>query len=537
MDDVLSFEASKLLDLSVFSAFNVSVQDAIRTLRSKQEDTEQDIAALRERVQYLDSFRTKVATFILQKNTDTPMVKSCFDAWNRFAIKKTKRKQKHLRVVPLEMKHTTSLLRVYYQRLVLFRKVAERRTRRMRSVMLNTMTAMLQKAFRKWTDFLYSKVNRRNARLNRLPVVTSELDGKNRTKLISRYYTKFVLFERVAKKRRHKVTISHALLVQNGKVLCQGHFERWKQWAALIRSWKQKRRLRGDRLRQLAGKTRQTVLSKFFHKFVRFAELLHREREREDTIARLAELTLRSDANATESLLELKMDFDAKMGDVFAKCDLIGSQVDVSLTSLSNTNNVLNKMVDRLLGVDEHLDLLHKEKVSRTEMDVLSRGGNPNNGVGITADPRNPESVRLSPRRRHTTSSPNPQSRQVSPNRLRDDAGMTKQRTTFAGFGGVINAVSSGGGGGGGGGAAGGATLPGASPGAATKELDSILRRLEHRQKNIGLGGGAAGGPPLQPPGPPPDVSQKAQKELDSLRVRELEKKLGIPQHYTVPTN
>ena len=116
-------------------------------------------------------------------------------------------------------------------------------------------------------------------------------------------------------------------------------------------------------------------------------------------------------------------------------------------------------MVDRLLSVDEHLDILHKEKVSRTE-------------VGVSRN--------VSPERMRTTS-------------VLTDPSLQKQRTTFVGPSGIISSAK-----------------------------DDASLRVPH---NTNLR------PRTPPINPDLDLSRQTQKEIDTLRVRELEKKLGIGYH------
>ncbi|KAJ9453014.1 hypothetical protein DIPPA_00955, partial [Diplonema papillatum] len=61
-----------------------------------------------------------------------------------------------------------------------------------------------------------------------------------------------------------------------------------------------------------------------------------------------------------------------RFGDVLRKSDNLGTQIDVGLKTLSNTNSVLNKLVDRLIEVDRQLDGLEKEKISRREFSFIT---------------------------------------------------------------------------------------------------------------------------------------------------------------------
>ncbi|KAJ9451962.1 putative cuticle collagen 75 [Diplonema papillatum] len=65
---------------------------------------------------------------------------------------------------------------------------------------------------------------------------------------------------------------------------------------------------------------------------------------------------------------------DDKVKEMTRKCETLGVQVDVGLKTLSNTNSVLNKLVDRLISVDEQLDHLDREKVNRQELGTRRPG-------------------------------------------------------------------------------------------------------------------------------------------------------------------
>eukprot|EP01065_Artemidia_motanka_P053458 TRINITY_DN991_c0_g1_i1.p1 TRINITY_DN991_c0_g1~~TRINITY_DN991_c0_g1_i1.p1 ORF type:complete len:766 (+),score=257.78 TRINITY_DN991_c0_g1_i1:62-2299(+) len=66
------------------------------------------------------------------------------------------------------------------------------------------------------------------------------------------------------------------------------------------------------------------------------------------------------------------------------RCDTLGNQVEVSLKTLSNTNSVLSRVVDRLLEVDDQLEHLEREKADRQAGELVS----PSHASPATARPQ-----------------------------------------------------------------------------------------------------------------------------------------------------
>ena len=94
------------------------------------------------------------------------------------------------------------------------------------------------------------------------------------------------------------------------------------------------------------------------------------------------------------------LDQDSQYDDMVKRCDTLGTQVDVGLKTLTNTNSVLNKLVDRLISVDEQLDHLDKDKVSRKEIGSARMG--PSQAPSRAASPTPALDRRdVSPPRRH----------------------------------------------------------------------------------------------------------------------------------------
>eukprot|EP01062_Namystynia_karyoxenos_P076700 TRINITY_DN756_c0_g1_i1.p1 TRINITY_DN756_c0_g1~~TRINITY_DN756_c0_g1_i1.p1 ORF type:complete len:997 (+),score=310.56 TRINITY_DN756_c0_g1_i1:90-3080(+) len=251
------------------------------------------------------------------------------------------------------------------------------------------------------------------------------------------------------------------------------------------------------------------------------------------------------------------------LADLRQRHDALGSQVDSGLGSLASTNSALNRVVDRLLAVDEHLNLLHKDKASRQELAelaaaaasgrvaVLHQYQHFHHGL-ISADGRpgggspqhSPRAAAAAAAAAAAGGSPAPRSGsprgrgsplvadhpRVSPPRDRGQPHLAgaalhaaleappKQRTAFMGHRGLISA--------------GAGDPPPGSPRAGVQELDHLLARLDQRQRELLRGGDAPGGhrgsAPLRLPtdsGALEDVATLARRELDTLRLRDLERR------------
>ena len=547
--DVLHFDAGNLLNLSLFSGFTASVQAAIKDLRLEvaavpalaaevahlRASLAAATAALDHRaaVDRLRHGHRRTAAHVLESASAQARRRFCFHAWLRHAARRRPRRSGA--VARAERGAWLAALARGYAKLAAFRC----RGRALRALAWHGARDKLRRGF---AVLRAHARGRRAQRAARHASVVARVDERAGRCLLARGYAALAAFERVRRRLRSRQQAVHALRVRSGTALCRRHYEMWARWARLVEGWKRRMRQRGERLRGLLPRTQRAVLEAPFRRMRRYAELRGRARERDDIIARLAELTLRSDANATESLLDLKLEVDGRVGELLGKCELIGGQVDVSLASLSNTNSVLNKMVDRLLAVDEHLDVLHREKVSRVELEACGAAPvpapvplpiashlrhTPTAAAAAAAGAAAAASAAAHLRGSRTgTPPPEPQPRHVSPVRQRGEEGgvLAKQRTTFSGYSGVINASLA-------------AETPTGAPvgsaigqGVGTQELDSILRRLETRQRALGpMGGGGGGGAAAA--GAAAAGAAHA-RETDALRMRELEKKLGLPAQY-----
>eukprot|EP01065_Artemidia_motanka_P015430 TRINITY_DN19252_c0_g1_i1.p1 TRINITY_DN19252_c0_g1~~TRINITY_DN19252_c0_g1_i1.p1 ORF type:complete len:645 (+),score=206.64 TRINITY_DN19252_c0_g1_i1:73-2007(+) len=404
------------------------------------------------------------------------------------------------------------LLPRYWMRLLLYSSKRARAKLRHRRALRRVQQTTRQERLRVCWRALADHRTRRRAR--RAEVRAGQRSSVDRMALESyrivllRYYGKLARLERRGRARRQRVTLSQALLVSSGRLLCRRYWSTWSRWLGAIQAWQRRQRVRRDIAAQLSERTARGILTEWMTRLRRFAAERRALRDQEAIVARVTEMALQSEQSTTEAMLELKRETDTRVSELRSRHDVLGSQVDIGLGSLSNTNHVLNRIVDRLLVVDEHLDTLHKDKVGRAELAALTdmRSYPPQRRPQVE-----PSGPGVAPLRIGTATMEFPQ---VSPPRDRGAPGVTlgaaellgKQKTAFMGPSGLVSSET-------------------AEMGGAQVEMDRILARIESRQRELSAEQGADWGP--RQSGGTSDVAELAQRELEMLRLRDLERRLG----------
>eukprot|EP01065_Artemidia_motanka_P034042 TRINITY_DN4117_c1_g1_i1.p1 TRINITY_DN4117_c1_g1~~TRINITY_DN4117_c1_g1_i1.p1 ORF type:complete len:965 (+),score=332.14 TRINITY_DN4117_c1_g1_i1:91-2895(+) len=124
---------------------------------------------------------------------------------------------------------------------------------------------------------------------------------------------------------------------------CMGRF------SAMLRR-RRERRLQRRCAQELAGRSGKLAARQAFDRLRNHAQALDRQRDRD----MLRYLTVFFKGHSYEEVVK--------------KVDSLGTQVDASLKTLANTNQVLHKLVERLISVDKQIDHLDKVKVARDEL-------------------------------------------------------------------------------------------------------------------------------------------------------------------------
>eukprot|EP01061_Rhynchopus_euleeides_P047783 TRINITY_DN9817_c0_g1_i1.p1 TRINITY_DN9817_c0_g1~~TRINITY_DN9817_c0_g1_i1.p1 ORF type:complete len:767 (+),score=278.54 TRINITY_DN9817_c0_g1_i1:68-2302(+) len=238
-----------------------------------------------------------------------------------------------------------NVLQRYYTKLYLY--VQEEDAKRAENDKINeekaditadiSMKALLMRYFNK----LLGKRNLR-VQLRKNGELCDRLGTMLLNSLRNRYYGKlyaFLLWTRFNSKRNQQAI---ELNRKREEKVRRDFLHRWAHHAACVRRHLERVAVS----RALTTKNEQRVRSEYYHLLSRFQKIRDKARDRHELENRFAE--------------------------VARKSDNLGTQVDVGLKTLSNTNSVLNKLVDRLITVDEQLGHLEKDKVSRRELTFIT---------------------------------------------------------------------------------------------------------------------------------------------------------------------
>ena len=169
-----------------------------------------------------------------------------------------------------------------------------------------------------------------------------------------RYFQKLRKHQKGGDLRRKKRNATDLLALVNGNGLRAKYYRRLMKYAEQSKKHKARHRLQEKLAYELQGRSAKSQARHGYDALKNYARMRAKQRET-DTINRLSE-------------------YVTKMGspeDLNCKVDDLGDQVDVSLKTLTNTNSVLNKLVDRLISVDEQLDHLDKTKEDKGASPVV----------------------------------------------------------------------------------------------------------------------------------------------------------------------
>eukprot|EP01060_Flectonema_neradi_P029466 TRINITY_DN4083_c2_g1_i1.p1 TRINITY_DN4083_c2_g1~~TRINITY_DN4083_c2_g1_i1.p1 ORF type:complete len:715 (+),score=158.50 TRINITY_DN4083_c2_g1_i1:42-2147(+) len=215
----------------------------------------------------------------------------------------------------------------------------------------------------------------------------------NNGALRSKYIRKLRLFTKWRRNRRRQRTAVAALELLSENTIRKSYFECLTDFVRRRRREaddRKKKHLKAKLADQLGGKTAKKCAKRCFDKLKNYARLKNKSK----------------DKKMMEKIMAY-LDSDSQYDDIVKRCDTLGTQVDVGLKTLTNTNSVLNKLVDRLISVDEQLDHLDKDKVSRKEIGSARMG--PSQAPSRAASPTPILERRdVSPPRRHLAAGPSP---------------------------------------------------------------------------------------------------------------------------------
>eukprot|EP00755_Sulcionema_specki_P039321 Sspe_Gene.112613::Locus_95686_Transcript_1_1_Confidence_1.000_Length_1833::g.112613::m.112613 len=194
---------------------------------------------------------------------------------------------------------------------------------------------------RRYLIRLVSYHRARTAQRKRWKAVAAHADQASRA-VLQRYWTKLKRYRDRQRGMRKRCQITAALGARQQQAV---KAEYWRKWVTYQRAWSQLLK-RHKACKLLQYRSELAVVRSAMSKWRRFVDLRHHARERAEYLARIH--------------------------DVSHRCETLGTQVDVGLKTLTNTNSVLNKLVDRFITIDEQLESLEREKVGRQELGGLA---------------------------------------------------------------------------------------------------------------------------------------------------------------------
>ena len=292
-----------------------------------------------------------------------------FVQWARSQHKKADRYYKAIRC--LNYTRSKHLLARYFGKLAQYLKDEDQR--REENFKINLKKAEMTEEISVnalMTRYFNKLLGKRNLRveLKKKGELCHRMGGICLTTLRNRYFERLSAFMLWRKYKRKRVQLSIDLCRKNEDALRRTHLELWTQHAAYAR--RQLERIAVSRA--LATKNDQLVRREHYHALARYQKLTAQAR----------------DAHELEN----------RFSEAQRKTDNLGTQIDVGLKTLSNTNSVLNKLVDRLISVDQQLGTLDKEKVGRRELgfitdpakhpELLDQPPSPPKRMTETRDPR-----------------------------------------------------------------------------------------------------------------------------------------------------
>ena len=262
------------------------------------------------------------------------------------AVNFTKCKQFNRKERQLRFMHTknTPLLSLYWGKMIRFLKLIEEEREELVKV-----AKMIEEIGRKniLERYLKKLMGKRNIRvqMKKKAEICEIRDQQFQRALLGSYFAKLSAYKQWEQHKRRQIKQSEDLRDRSFAIIRRKYMSKWARVIAMIRRGLEREAIS----RALLTKNAQLVRRDFYATLYRYRELRRSVRDKEEQDLRTAELHRRNDN--------------------------LGTQIDVGLKTLSNTNSVLNKLVDRLIAVDQQLDTLEKDKVSRRELSFITDPG------------------------------------------------------------------------------------------------------------------------------------------------------------------
>ena len=331
-------------------------------------------------------------------NTDKGIVKNRFDAWQGFvhmrrAHHRQERERQSQCIQALMGMVRTGQLRYGYLQLARFRK--HRREQALRLEMARALRVNANQQRKQWVWDLWVQHRRQHLRRQQGREQAGVFQAAIAQHVYTVYFAKLAEWRRVRDQKR-QVYAQLALIQQQGVEGRKAHwFAHWRRAAEAEIDGRRQQAERESKRRvalQFCRSIPNNLRLDYFRKWTRAAEerreaaRRHREERRAEAARQAEDMSLRKRADreltrrsyaAWTAFLGARVRLRAErvsresIGGVAARTESLWAQLELHQRTVSNTNSCVQRLVDKLMQVDESIDTLDKDKASRRELQTL----------------------------------------------------------------------------------------------------------------------------------------------------------------------
>ena len=282
MERLTSFDATSFIDLSILQGLSITVKEALveqkSELKSELDETKNvfhnEIEKLRIVMENRKFSLQRNTSNLLEKQTSEKVCRRHFIVLLKFTKRQIRRRQRHY----IQTQNEKKLLRSYLYKFTLFQKIAVTRARTMRYLLIKGMRGLLRARYDSWTQHRRKKAFEKSERSLAVQSAVHTMAHGNRLLLLQNRFNSLLTSVHSCRLRKQHKLKSHSLLVQNGKILCQTHFDTWVRWGNVVRLWRARRNSALNHVLVLQPKTENAARQKYSRKLRRWAEIRIRTR-------------------------------------------------------------------------------------------------------------------------------------------------------------------------------------------------------------------------------------------------------------------
>eukprot|EP00760_Papus_ankaliazontas_P015251 PhM_4_TR16432/c0_g3_i1/m.3713 len=368
------------------------ISDDLQLTAPSRRSTYQQLEDLRVDTQRLERHRRAALCNTLAISNKSVLQATYLDKWYYFF---RARKQATLirdAVQLMAVANTKLFMRSVFVRMqhyVRIHKRNKRQERTVRAVALNVMKNLAARYFRKFETYHYEMVFARKRHQERNREISDRLACISQQSLMMRYFFLFRGYHKRCAVHRARLQMCDAMGVESRRCVVSRYYMMWNRVWRL----KQLRKHQGQIIWAMASQCKELKRRMFMHKWVEFRRNRVRQRLGIRAVENMCSLVA---SNMLRRYYKTMMRYvvmtqrnrdraavDTMFQEVSRRCDSLHTRIDVGLKSMGNTNSVMNKLVDRLISVDDAIDALERDKVSRRELGIIAAHDPPlMDGVG-----------------------------------------------------------------------------------------------------------------------------------------------------------